>query len=245
MHLAGDWHMILGRYGSDLLSDPLDCCAYGLATEAGLILFDAGAGRNLPSIGTSLRQAGFVDGPSFLFLTHGHADHAGGAATLKAEFGCKVYGGTQTAEWLTNGNEEAISLPSARASGVYPLHYTLSACTFDATFADGDAVMVGGARITALATPGHSADHMSYLVTHNGTTTLIAGDAVFAGGTVILQDCWDSSVADTCRTIRRLKALDFDMLLAGHGAPLLSSATSAVDIAMERVGRMLPPLNFV
>ena len=86
---------------------------------------------------------------------------------------------------------------------------------------------------------------MSYLVEAHGITALVGGDALFAGGRIMLQDSWDCSVADSCATIRRLAGLDFDWLLPGHGAPVLGEAGSAVAEAMRRVDRFLPPFNLL
>ncbi len=241
--LADGWSLVMAGGGSDALSEPRDCCAYGLNTDEGLILFDAGAGVASPLL--ALAKAGFAEGPSLLCLTHAHADHSGGAAIIKNAHGCDVVAGRQTADWLENADEQAISLDVAKRAGVYPADYVFAGCGVDRRVGDEDSFEFGGAAIKAIATPGHSADHLSYLVTYRGVTTLVAGDAIFSNGTVILQDTWDSSVSQTCATIRRLGRYEFAQLLPGHGAPLLNNAREAVDIARRRVDQLLPPQNFI
>ncbi len=243
MHIHGRWHQLLGSHAGTQLSHQADCNTFGLATSAGLILFDAGSGIDLPR--GAFEAAGFPQGPSHILLTHGHADHSGGAAGLAATYGATLHAGELTALWLDEGNEDRISLPAARRAGVYPPDYRFAAVRVDQLVRSGAPIAIGEAMITPVATPGHSADHLSYLVEADGETVLVGGDAIFAGGTVVLQDTWDSSVAQTCESIRMLSALSFDVLLAGHGPCVLTQARSVIDIAMARVARLLPPLNFL
>ena len=77
---------------------------------------------------------------------------------------------------------------------------------------------VGRAVIQILETPGHSADHCCYRVETGGSSLLIAGDAIFEGGKIVLQDIPDCSVAATLDlAIRRLAGLEFQSFLPGHG----------------------------
>ena len=245
MQIATHWHQIFGEHEGRLLSTVGDCNAFAVETSAGLVLFDAGTGIDPEAQQRALAAAGFPEGPKHLFLTHGHADHAGGASALASRYAAVVYAGPITADWLGAGNEAKISLPSARRGGVYPPGYVYRPVQVDHVVTEGATILLGDVEITPVATPGHSADHWSYVVGVDGRSTLIAGDALFAGGTVILQDTWDSSVAQTCASIRRMRTLAFDAMLSGHGPPVLSDAVSHVDIAMQRIDRLLPPLNLL
>jgi glyoxylase-like metal-dependent hydrolase (beta-lactamase superfamily II) len=242
MRLAEGWHLLLGRDGDRVLSDSLDCCAYGLETSAGTVMFDAGAGRDAAVLERAVSAAG-IAGPRTLLLTHGHADHSGGAAFIARRYGAEILAGAQTAEWLEAADEAAVSLPKAKIAGIYPRDYRLRACRVNRRLAAGEELVIGDASIRAIATPGHSLDHFSFLVHAYGVTALVAGDAIFAGGTVILQDSWDCSVPETCATIRKLAVLDFDLLLPGHGPPVIENGRGVVDLALQRVSRSLPPRN--
>ena len=79
----------------------------------------------------------------------------------------------------------------------------------------------------------------------DGQSSLVGGDALFCEGTVVLQDTWDSDVAATCATVRRLSRETFDRLLPGHGPPVLNDAGAHVARAAERVSRLLPPRLFM
>lgn len=245
MQLNHHWHQILGRYGDHSLSAATDCNAFALQTEAGLVLFDTGAGLESTAQSHAFTAAGFQAGPTHVFLTHAHADHAGGAAAIKHRYGALLHAGPLTAQWLSAADEAKVSIPGARRAGVYPASYVYRAAETDQIVSDGTLLRIGGAEIRALATPGHSADHFSYLVRYGDTTTLVAGDAIFSGGKVVLQDTWDCSVAQTCQSIRSLCTRDFSALLAGHGPVVLENGKAHVAAAMERVDRLLPPLNLL
>lgn len=246
MQISDRWHQIFGTLDGLQLSAAGDCNAFGLWAPSGLILFDAGAGGDLEAQRRALTVAGFGQGPAHLLLTHGHADHSGGAAALVEAYHTRLYAGALTADWLSTGDETKISLPSARRAGIYATQYQYRPAATDTIIHDLAAIRIDDVTITPLATPGHSADHFSYLVQVDGDLPmLVAGDAVFANGTIVLQDTWDCSVADSCQSIRRLATIEFDALLPGHGPFLPERGRTAVETAMARIERLLPPLNFV
>lgn len=88
--------------------------------------------------------------------THNHADHVSGHGRLRAATGATIH---------ISGD-----------AGVAYEHEPL---------ADGDTVQVGQARITAVATPGHRPEHLSFLVedTSRGEEPwlLASGDSLFVG----------------------------------------------------------------
>lgn len=238
------WRAALGALAAAAAQDRFDATAWALTTGEGLILFDAGAG--VAPVAARLR-ASLPGGalPRCLILTHGHADHSGGAAELQRE-GVQVWAGAATAGWIGAPDLAALSLEGAMAAGVYPPGYAFQPCRVDRILAPGPVLDQPGLRIEAIETPGHSADHLAYLVTTPGRRVLVGGDALFEGGTVILQDTWDSSVAQTCATIRRIAALAPDAILPGHGPALIGpAARAAIDAAMARVSRLLPPALYL
>jgi glyoxylase-like metal-dependent hydrolase (beta-lactamase superfamily II) len=232
-----------GAAGFDL-SDTYDCNAWAFVGELGTILFDAGAGR-APDAVLAAGRAGGLDWPQpvSLFLTHAHADHAGGAAALRERLAARVHAGPLTARWVAAGDEEAVSLPAARRAGVYPEDYRYAPCPVDRVVEDGDRLAFGDLEIVALATPGHSADHTAYLVTRAPRRWLVAGDCLFHGGKVVWQDTWDCDVQATAASLRKLADVPFDALLPGHLAFSLNGATRHLQAALERLDRLLLPLS--
>jgi glyoxylase-like metal-dependent hydrolase (beta-lactamase superfamily II) len=229
--LPRGWSAVLGSLAGPLAMHQLDAHAWRFEAGGTSLLFDAGAG-----FGPAPKAA------DALFLTHGHGDHALGASRLMLP----TFAGPLTAHWLGAGDAERISLPKAVAAGVYPPGTRLTATPGITAVAHGETHRFGPTSVTAIATPGHSADHTAWLVETSGTRVLIGGDAIFEGGTVVLQDTWDCSVADTCATVRTLAALSPDAILPGHGLPLIGEdCATALAAAMARVDRLLPPRLFL
>ncbi len=217
MRIDRGLHLVMSGAGGFDLTDAFDCNAYLIAAGDQWLMFDAGVGRDPDAFRSVIAEDG-IDARTIthLFLTHGHADHSGGAAHVLAETGAKVHAAALTAEWVAHGNEAAISLGKARASGVYPIDYRYSTCPVDGIVSPDAPLTVGNVTVHTIATPGHSRDHHSYLVETPDRRMLVAGDALFYGGKVAIQDIEDCDIAATCRTVRTLAALEFDVLLPGH-----------------------------
>ena len=95
-----------------------------------------------------------------------------------------------------------------------------------------------------IETPGHSHDHVSYLVSTPSRRILIAGDALFCGGKVAIQDIDDCNIGAVCETVRRLATIEFDTLLPGHLHFSLRDARRHADAALAYVGALrLPALD--
>ncbi|MDQ0474378.1 MBL fold metallo-hydrolase [Labrys wisconsinensis] len=242
MKLDDDIHLVMsGALGLDLTGS-LDCNAYLVRAGEGWLMFDAGAGRGTAAVLDGLRREGIDPGRiRALFLTHGHADHSAGAAAVRAALGCPVMSGAATARMVSAGDEAAISLTAARAAGGYPSDFVYAGCPIERSVDDGERLAFDGATVTALATPGHSHDHMAYLVETDGRRILVSGDALFPGGKVSVQDIYDCSISAICGSIRRLGTLAFDTLLPGHGAPSLRNAQRHAEAAMAYVRRLACP----
>lgn len=83
MRLAERIHLVgSGSFGFDL-TDPYDCHVYLLDGGTELALIDVGAGMGAEAIVENVRRDGLDQGRiRHLVLTHGHGDHAGGAARM-------------------------------------------------------------------------------------------------------------------------------------------------------------------
>jgi hydroxyacylglutathione hydrolase len=222
-------------------SDALDSQVYLLDTGDGFAAIDSGAGRSVPAILATVDASGVR--PSairWLLLTHGHADHAGGAAAWRDALPhIEVLASTDVATWLSDGNEEATSVDRARAAGIYPPDYRLRACE-TAPLPDLD-LALGGVTLSIVPTPGHAAGHVAFSVVIDGARTLFSGDALFPGGRILLQDTWDCDLGAALRSVERLAAVRPERLLGGHLAPLVADAAAHLELALERIARLLPP----
>jgi len=79
-----------------------------------------------------------------------------------------------------------------------------------------------------IATPGHTAGHISILDTDTGL--LVAGDALTLDGTELTgsNPQFTADVDQAEASVRKLADLRFDTLLLGHGDPIESGADQQV-----------------
>ncbi|MGH2461800.1 MAG: MBL fold metallo-hydrolase [Chloroflexota bacterium] len=230
-----------GRNGFGM-SDRFDCHVYLLDGASELALIDCGAGMGLDQILANVRADGLDPGRvKQLILTHAHGDHAGGAARVKSTLDVKIASSSEAARWLRDGDEDAISLGAAKRAGIYPSDYRLEPCPIDVEVGDGDRIRVGDLELLVYDSPGHALGHRSYLLNEPGRRFLFAGDAIFAGGRVVLQTTWDCSIQQSVATIQKLAGLQADALLAGHGALVLADAAHHFALASAWIDRLLPP----
>ena len=90
--------------GGDLTA-PEDAAIYLIRSGEQAALIDAGCGnsheRLVENISSVLAQDITI---TYLFLTHCHYDHVGGAAALKEQYGCKTVAHRLDATYLESGD---------------------------------------------------------------------------------------------------------------------------------------------
>ena len=230
-----------GQMGFDM-TDPYDCHVYLFDAGSTYVLFDAGTGMGIEQTVSVCQEDGLDPGKiNHLFLTHAHADHAGGAAHLRDRTDLTVYASAKTAKMVAAGDEEAICLVGAREGGIYPGDYVYRACPVEHPLDHGEVVEIGALKIEAVATPGHSHDHFSYLVNTPEKSYLISGDAIFFGGKIILQRTYDCNVPETMDSIQHLATRTFEALLPGHLVFSLKNGMRHIQSACELIDRFSCP----
>jgi glyoxylase-like metal-dependent hydrolase (beta-lactamase superfamily II) len=80
---------------------------------------------------------------------------------------------------------------------------------------DGEVIDAAGLRITVMATPGHTADSLSFLI----DDAVLTADTVLGRGTTVI-DTEDGSLRDYLESLRRLHDLGPRVVLPGHGPDL-------------------------
>ncbi len=144
-----------------------------------------------------------------ILLTHGHPDHAEGAAALRESTGAPV-----------------AALDPAHRLG-------------DEGLVDGDVVSVGGLEIGVVATPGHTADSLSFHLVADGA--LLTGDTVLGRGTTVVAHP-DGRLADYLHSLRRLHELaettSAGWVLPGHGPALTDPAAAVTAYLAHREARL-------
>jgi hydroxyacylglutathione hydrolase len=143
--------------------------------------------------------------------THIHADFLSGAATLAEAAG---------AELLLSGDGSGVA------------GYDRAAFPRARWLRDGERLELGQIRLEVLHTPGHTPEHVAFLVTDLATTDaplgLLSGDLLFVGDVgrpdlleraAGLADTMRAAARELYQSLRRLDTLpDFVQLWPGHGA---------------------------
>src|SRR3954471_22947575 len=143
-----------------------------------------------------------------ILLTHGHYDHSEGAARL-AE--------------LTRAPVRALD-PRHRLG--------------DEGLGEGDVVEAAGVELRVAATPGHSADSLSFVLAGPGSdTAVLTGDTILGRGTTVVAHP-DGVLADYLTSLRRLRELGDITVLPGHGPELPSAGLVAEQYLAHREQRL-------
>jgi glyoxylase-like metal-dependent hydrolase (beta-lactamase superfamily II) len=138
-----------------------------------------------------------------ILISHTHRDHSPGAAPLAAATGAE-----------TLGFGPHMTPPEAGGEGGDHEFRP------DRRLADGAVVEGAGWRLTALHTPGHCANHLCFALDGEDRLAppgiLFSADHVMSWSTSIVSPP-DGDMADYMRSLRRVAALNLDLLLPGHG----------------------------
>lgn len=105
-----------------------------------------------------------------IWITHGHMDHAGGAAELKARTGAPIEGPHEADQfWIDRIQQsgEMYGMPEARI--FVP----------DRWLHDGDKVTLGETEFEVLHCPGHTPGHVVFV--HQPSRFAVVGDVIFQG----------------------------------------------------------------
>ncbi len=105
-----------------------------------------------------------------IFITHGHMDHAGGAAGLKEATGVPIEGPHPDDQFWIDGIEDSgrkYGVPGARA--FVP----------DRWLGDGDVVTLGETQFEVIHCPGHTPGHVIFF--HRQARFAQVGDVLFQG----------------------------------------------------------------
>jgi glyoxylase-like metal-dependent hydrolase (beta-lactamase superfamily II) len=172
----------------------------------------------------ALAGAGSVE---LALVTHRHPDHTGGLARFRELTGAPSRGGLP--EFSVGGGADG------DGATVEPL-------------AGGEIISAAGLRIEALATPGHTADSVCFVVSDGSSSVVLTGDTVLGRGTTVLAEP-DGSLRDYLASLDRLSALGLPgpvLGLPGHG-PVIQDLGSAVhayrEHRLERLGQVRSALT--
>lgn len=142
-----------------------------------------------------------------IVVTHTHRDHSPLARALKAKTGAPIVGCGPHRPARPRADGLADALDSGGDRDHVP----------DLLMEDGDAITGPGWTLTAIATPGHTANHLAFALPEENT--LLSGDQVMAWSTTVIAPP-DGSMADYMASLRHLLTLEHAVYWPGHGGPV-------------------------
>jgi glyoxylase-like metal-dependent hydrolase (beta-lactamase superfamily II) len=142
---------------------------------------------------------------ALVLVTHGHFDHSEAAAALHARTGAPVR-----------------AVDPGQCHGALPI-------------TDGETLTAAGVRLDVVATPGHTADSVSFLV--DDGAAVLTGDTILGRGTTVVAHP-DGILGAYLESLETLRALGDVPVLPGHGPELPSVAEIAAYYLAHRQERL-------
>ncbi len=156
----------------------------------------------------------------WILVTHTHPDHSPAAMPLAKRTGAEVLG-----------------IPAPRGE---QQDLTFSP---DRVLADGDVLQTDEFLLEAIHTPGHASNHLCYR--HVETNWLVTGDQVIDGSTVVINPP-DGDMKAYIESLRRLKVMNHEALLPGHGDRIddpVRAINWIIEHRLEREAKVLVALQ--
>ncbi|HKC32287.1 MAG TPA: MBL fold metallo-hydrolase [Xanthobacteraceae bacterium] len=139
-----------------------------------------------------------------ILVTHTHRDHSPNTARIKAATGATVYAEGPHRASRPRYESEKISSESGADRDFKP----------DIEVRDGETIEGSGWALQAVATPGHTANHLAFA--WRQPKYLFVGDHVMGWSTSIVAPP-DGSMIDYMASLERLTRRDEDLYFSGHG----------------------------
>jgi metallo-beta-lactamase class B len=193
----------------------LHLAAFLIHTPQGHIMIDGGMPSSAPVIEKSVRELGFKpEDIRILLTTQAHFDHVGTFAHFKKLSGARVEA-MKGDETLLRSGGKTDYLFAKHADMHFPR------VAVDRVLTDGDIVTLGGVRITARHTPGHTPGSASYemLINEGGTeyrVVFAASTSVNPGTSLVKNPSYPGILEDYRKALTVLGSLEPDIWVSAH-----------------------------
>lgn len=182
-----------------------------ITTPQGHALIDGALAQSVPQILDNIRALGFDPSDiKYLLSTHAHYDHAAGLAGLQRASGAKMIASAADKPYLEAG---AIDHGPTSDMAFPPVRV-------DRVVGDGDTVTLGGTKLTAHLTPGHSPGCTSWSMTAKDSTsvprTVFLHCSASLGGQSLVPEAYPGMIANYRATFAKVRAMQADVFLANH-----------------------------
>jgi metallo-beta-lactamase class B len=204
-----DWHQEFPAFriaGNIYYVGTADLASYLITTPQGHILLNTDFKEDVPLIRKSIERLGFAyKDIKVILISHAHGDHDEATGLVRNETGAKLM--VMDAD-VPAEESSAPGRPGAHVDRV--LH-------------DGDTVELGGSKLVARLTPGHTKGCTTWTmqVREGGRTlnvVVIGSPNVNAGYVLVGNKNYPQIADDYVKTFARLKSLPCDVFLGAHGA---------------------------
>ncbi|HLH31041.1 MAG TPA: subclass B3 metallo-beta-lactamase [Terriglobia bacterium] len=204
-----DWHASFPAFkiaGNLYYVGTADLAVYLIRTPQGNVLINSDFKEDVPAIRKSIEQLGFKYGDTkILLISHAHGDHDEGIGLIQKETGARLM--VMDAD-VAEVQSTAPGRPGAHVDRV--LH-------------DGDVVELGGSKLTARLTPGHTKGCTTWTmqVDEGGkrlNTVIVGSPNVNPGYVLVGNKNYPGIADDYVKTFTVLKSLPVDLFLGAHGA---------------------------
>jgi metallo-beta-lactamase class B len=180
-----------------------DYASYLITTPQGHILIDATFESEVPVIKKSVEQLKFrFEDIKILLISHAHRDHAGGARRVKELTGAILMVMDRDVSAVETGGAD---MPPVKV---------------DRVLDDKDEVQLGGVKVQAFRTPGHTPGNTTYVwkATQSGSAyTVVLMGSLSSNARTLASPPTPTLVEDYRYTFRFLKTLPCDVFLGAHG----------------------------
>jgi hydroxyacylglutathione hydrolase len=219
VELVPDVHLVDGSIG---------CNTY-LIIDNGVTLVDTGLRGNEKKIYGYLKKLGY-EPPDIkrIIITHAHFDHINCLYNLKKDTNAEVIVSEADAD-VVSGKKPLHTMGGVfgRLFNAFMLYYRYKPVPVDVKLKDGDVIdVIGGLKAGMLS--GHSHGNMGL---YSQSRRL-----VFSSDTIRVIDHklvpphprFTENMYDAIQAIKRLSELDFEVMLPGHGSPVMTKASEKV-----------------
>ena len=204
-----DWHRAFPAFkiaGNLYYVGTADLAVYLINTPQGNILINSDFEQDVPMIRASIEKLGFrYNDTKIVLISHAHGDHDQATGLIRRQTDAKLM------VMDADVPEEESTAPGRPGAHV------------DRVLHDGDTVELGGVKLTARLTPGHTKGCTTWTIqVQEGGRTLnaviVGSPNVNPGYILVGNKNYPQIAQDYVKTFAVLKGLPCDLFLGAHGA---------------------------